>query len=63
MSLQEYYNMVAYGGDDSPPPWIREEADLCGCRGRGWFISNVDTIHRCPMHYNGQPHPEAQEEE
>jgi hypothetical protein len=61
MTLQEYYNMIAYGGDDSPPPWIREKAEDCGCRGRGWYLSDLDTYHRCPVHYKGQRHPEEYE--
>lgn len=30
----------------------------CGCRGHGWYLSEVDTFHKCPAHYAGQPHPE-----
>ncbi len=60
--LQDYFNMVAYGGDDSPPPWIREEAAECGCRGSGWFLSQVDTYHRCPLHFHGQINPEMYED-
>jgi len=36
-----------------------EDADECGCRGSGWFLSEVDTWHECPVHYvAGQRHPE-----
>ena len=24
----------------------------------GWILSDFDTFHHCPMHYNGQQHPE-----
>ena len=24
----------------------------------GWVSSDLDTIHKCPHHYNGQPEPE-----
>lgn len=29
----------------------------CGCRG-GWFLSDVDTWHQCPLHGHGVPHPD-----
>lgn len=29
----------------------------CGCRGSGWFLSDLDTWHECPAH-RGRPHPE-----
>lgn len=37
--------------------------DHCGCGGRGWFLSDLDTWHKCPLHYlpvRGvyPPHPE-----
>ena len=61
-SLQDEYNAIAYGGPDSPPFWIQPEPSDCGCRGRGWYISNLDTIHQCPIHYTEQRHPEYEEE-
>ena len=24
----------------------------------GWILSDFDTIHKCPQHFNGQPEPE-----
>jgi DnaJ-class molecular chaperone len=24
----------------------------------GWIVTDLDTIHQCPLHYKGQPHPE-----
>jgi len=38
--------------------WAHPEASKCGCQGRGWALSQVDTWHRCPYHGNGVPHPE-----
>lgn len=54
--LQHYYDVFCMGG-----LWRREDADECGCRGCGWFISDVDTVHKCNTHYDGQPHPEDPE--
>lgn len=45
---QEYCNA---GG------WIRGVANECGCRGSGWWLSQLDTWHRCWAHNVGQPHP------
>lgn len=36
-----------------------QNAAECGCGGCGWFLSQVDTWHECPVHYTGQPHPES----
>ncbi len=33
-------------------------AEECRCCGGGWILSDVDTWHRCPDHFAGQPHPE-----
>lgn len=38
--------------------WKDEDPALCGCHGSGWFLSEVDTIHKCSIHWVGQPHPE-----
>ena len=35
-----------------------EEANSCG----GWLITDLYTVHECPMHYNGQPNPLLNEE-
>ncbi len=35
----------------------------CGCRGSGYYLSQVDTWHECPFHHIvGQAHPEDLEE-
>jgi hypothetical protein len=55
MSLQHYYDSVCRGD------WANVNPSLCGCRGRGWFLSDLDTYHECPIHYIGQAHPEGPE--
>jgi len=61
MTLQAYYNQIAYGGEDSPPSWINPDPEKCGCRGKGWYLSDLDTYHQCQVHFNGQMHPEMEE--
>lgn len=41
--------------------FANEDAAQCGCRGHGWFLSQVDTWHECPVHYTDQPHPESED--
>lgn len=36
-----------------------EDPRLCPCGGGGWVLSDWDTWHTCPVHHNGQQHPEA----
>lgn len=52
MSLQGYYDDFRTGY------WADPDAAKCPCHGHGWALSDVDTWHECPCHYNGQPHPE-----
>jgi hypothetical protein len=53
MSLQAYYNEFSQGH------WADPDPKLCGCRGSGWALSDVDTWHKCPIHHKpGQRHPE-----
>jgi DnaJ-like protein len=40
--------------DDCPHCEYGEVQAPCG----GWILSDFDTIHRCPKHYDGQPEPE-----
>jgi hypothetical protein len=49
-----YYQEVACNS----AVWARKDAARCGCRGRGWWASEVDTWHCCPFHGEGVPHPE-----
>jgi hypothetical protein len=51
MSLQHEYNDICSG------TWAHPDKDECPCRG-GWFVSDLDTYHKCPYHFDGQPHPE-----
>lgn len=55
--LTQYYTEFAQAG-----AWASPEKGECGCRGSGWFLSEVDTVHRCSYHYNGQPHPEEEDD-
>jgi len=52
---QLYYDAfrtrVAMGEFSHPDP------SICECHGGGWFLSQVDTWHKCPAHPN-KPHPE-----
>jgi len=38
--------------------WAHPAPSVCGCKGSGWFLSEVDTWHQCPYHGAGVPHPE-----
>jgi hypothetical protein len=53
MSLQAYYDEFRRGY------WAVSDPDECPCHGRGWALSDVDTWHTCPIHFEGQLHPEA----
>lgn len=55
MSLQAYYDMFKTGC------WAVSNPEDCLCHGRGWALSDVDTVHKCPIHFKGQLHPEAGE--
>ena len=56
MSLQDEYDYLALG------LWAEENENICPCQGRGWYLSDLDTWHMCPYHFNGQYHPEMGEE-
>ncbi len=38
--------------------WALNSPRLCPCRGGGWFLSDLDTYHCCPIHGAGAPNPE-----
>lgn len=38
--------------------WMNYNPNKCGCRGSGWFLSDVDTFHPCVYHNLGAPNPE-----
>lgn len=44
-----------------PSLWADENPNICGCRGRGWMLSDLDTWHHCPIHGKGVPHPLEEE--
>ena len=33
----------------------------CACGGGGWILSDRDVWYACPIHWNGQDHPEYEE--
>lgn len=51
--LQAHYEMMNTGC------WATSDAEDCPCHGNGWALSEVDTWHKCPVHFQGQLHPEA----
>jgi hypothetical protein len=55
-TLQQQHNLfrqaVSSGCLSDPDP------KECACYGRGWIGSDFDTWHQCPIHYEGQRHPE-----
>lgn len=38
--------------------WSDENPNNCRCRGSGWVLSELDTWHKCPVHFKNQIHPE-----
>ena len=38
--------------------WATANAEDCPCHD-GWALSEVDTWHKCPVHFAGQLHPET----
>lgn len=59
MGLQAYYDNFA----TQPSRWSHSDSELCGCRGSGWFLSELDTWHECPIHHvEGQRHPEGDDD-
>ncbi|HEV8529961.1 MAG TPA: hypothetical protein VGT00_00930 [Methylomirabilota bacterium] len=53
--LQQYYDAFRTGY------WAVSNAEECPCRGSGWALSEVDTFHKCPIHFDGQRSPEEAE--
>ena len=48
-----------YYQDCNRGSFARANASECGCRGHGWFLSQVDTWHQCPAHWTPEcRHPE-----
>lgn len=52
MSLSHEYQQLESGA------WADRDPNHCACRGFGWLRSDLDTLHRCPLHGKGVPHPE-----
>jgi hypothetical protein len=56
MGLQAYYDSCVAGA------WASPYIDECGCRGFGWFLSDVDTWHPCSYHITPYTaHPDVNE--
>ncbi len=54
---QNYYDNFARASI-----WANRDENVCGCKGSGWWLSELDTCHQCPFHFCGQPDPESEEE-
>jgi hypothetical protein len=54
--LSHYYNEVACNSST----WSHPDKKHCGCRGSGWWLSELDTWHECP--YHDGPHPDHDDE-
>ena len=50
MSLQAEYEYLCTGS------WAAEDSEECPCHGHGWLLSDLDTTHKCPIHFKGQLH-------
>lgn len=51
---ETYYREVACNST-----WADPDEARCGCRGSGWWLSELDTWHECPVHHRkGQPGPD-----
>jgi hypothetical protein len=55
---QLYYSEVARNS----ATWADPDASACGCKGRGWWCSEVDSVHSCPFHRDESPYPSPEEE-
>jgi hypothetical protein len=42
--------------------WVHPDKAECGCRGKGWWLSELDTWHQCPYHGKDVPHPEDEQQ-
>jgi len=50
-SEQNYFNEMQSG------LWADRNPSNCLCRGTGWVNSDLDTLHKCPLHGAGVPSP------
>lgn len=57
MSLESMYSNIQSGC------WMDPDPKECGCRGRGWYVSDLDTAHICQYHWQGQHHPDCEGED
>jgi hypothetical protein len=40
--------------------WVEMDENKCRCRGTGWAEVSQDRYTECPIHYEGQLHPDTQ---
>ena len=43
--------------------WSEINPNKCPCRGKGWIISDYDTVHKCNQHAKNAPTPHDYEDE
>jgi len=55
--LQAIYDEARQGS------WQDTNPSKCGCRGRGWYLSDLDTWHKCSIHGHDAPCPEDETED
>lgn len=56
--MQGYPYVVGSGYGGQIAIWVHQDPAQCGCGGSGWSTTDYDSVHQCPAHYTGQPHPE-----
>lgn len=39
--------------------WVELDEHMCACRGLGWAEAQKDQYVECPIHYEGQLHPDS----
>ena len=61
MNLPSVGNNWAEADAAYPSQIAEAKLEDCSCRG-GWILSPLDSWHQCPHHYEGQRHPEMDED-
>ncbi len=57
-SVYDYEDLAT--PEEAEREWVHTvcSEENCHCRGGGWVLSDRDVWYECPLHYNGQAHPE-----